>query len=173
MEMNTRDKHLLGAVFLSACVAFVGGDLGAQNPVAPIQISNVIGLANALAIRPLMGVGYTAGATAVINSEAQLDGAAGTPSDCVYVDGTTGPCGGGTNGSVPNFSDGETPQGLVNGSNPTFALANTPIAGSVHVFDNGIRMQYGIDLSVSGKSITFMANSIPQSGATLLVDYRF
>lgn len=69
-----------------------------------------------------------------------------------------------------SFVDQEVPTGLINSSNVTYTLANTPIAGSVHVYLNGIRMKTTGDYSISGTTITFV--SAPQTGDTLIADYR-
>lgn len=80
-----------------------------------------------------------------------------------------------TGGTNPSFADGETPSGTINGSNAAFTLANTPISGSVKVFLLGVRMRSGSgnDYQISGSTITFEAGQIPQSGAWILVDYRY
>ena len=81
-----------------------------------------------------------------------------------------------TNGSAiqrtANFVDEETPSGTVNGSNATFTLANTPIAGSVKLYKNGVRMHVGAgnDYTISTATIT-MATA-PLTGDVLIADYR-
>lgn len=72
-----------------------------------------------------------------------------------------------------NFADGETPSGTINGSNTTFTLANTPVAGSDHVYLNGIRQDAGAgnDYTISGATITYL--TAPVSGSKLRVDYRY
>lgn len=71
-----------------------------------------------------------------------------------------------------NFVDRETPSGSINGSNSTFNLANTPVAGSEHLYLNGILQQPGAsnDYTISGGTITM--NTAPISGDVLLVSYR-
>src|SRR4029077_21225026 len=56
------------------------------------------------------------------------------------------------------FVDRETPTGSVNGSNVTFTLANTPIAGSEHVYLNGLLQEPGAgnDYTISGATITYL-----------------
>ena len=94
-----------------------------------------MGLENELALRPQEGVGFTVGRAAVINTSGQIDGAAGNLSDCVRVDGSSGPCGSGGGGVLPSFSDGEMPAGTINGSNTVFTLAFTPSpAASLDLF---------------------------------------
>lgn len=68
------------------------------------------------------------------------------------------------------FVDGEVPSGAVNSSNVTFTLANTPIAGSVHVYLNGIRMKLTTDYTISGAVITFVI--APTTGDSVGADYR-
>lgn len=75
--------------------------------------------------------------------------------------------------STSNFVNGETPTGTVDGSNANFTLANTPTAGTVRVFVNGVRMNVGgsNDYTISGTTITFLTGAIPVSGDVILVDY--
>lgn len=81
----------------------------------------------------------------------------------------------GSLGGVPlaNFIGGETPSGTVNGSNPTFILANAPAAGTVHVYVDGLRMHAGAgnDYTISGGTLTFLTGAIPETGDVILVDY--
>jgi hypothetical protein len=59
----------------------------------------------------------------------------------------------------------------VNGSNTAFTLANTPQAGTVRLYQNGLRLFAGAgnDYTISGGTITFL--TAPSTGDTLLVDY--
>lgn len=66
--------------------------------------------------------------------------------------------------------ENEVPTGSVNDVNTNFTLANTPIAGSVKVFLNGLRMKPTTDYTVSGTTITFLI--APTTGDTILCDYR-
>lgn len=79
---------------------------------------------------------------------------------------------GATGGTVVNR---ETPSGTVNGSNDTFTLAETPIAGSECVFVNGILQDAGSgnDYQISGDTITFESGAIPQSGDKIRVNYIY
>lgn len=139
-----------------------------------IDISDVTGLENQLAIRPQEGVNFGVGLTAVINSSGEIDGASGNPSDCVRVDGSSGPCGSGSGGIVPSYSDGEIPSGAINGSNTSFTLAYAPSpAESLSLYRNGLMMDQGIDYTLSGNVITFLTASTPQSGDLLLASYRY
>jgi hypothetical protein len=75
---------------------------------------------------------------------------------------------------VANFVYNEVPTGTVNGVNTDFTLANTPTAGTVAVYKNGIRQLVGAgnDYTISGTTITFLADNIPQTGDNLIVDYQ-
>ena len=150
----------------------VGGGGGVGNLTGTISISSVIGLTSALAVLPIEGVGYAPGLAAVINASGQISGASGNLGDCVRVDGSSGPCGGG--GVLPQFSDGETPSGAVNGLNTAFTLAFPPSpTSSVQVYLNGLRMSLGVDYGVSGSTITFVPASLPQIGDILTASYRY
>jgi hypothetical protein len=65
----------------------------------------------------------------------------------------------------------ETPSGSVNGSNTTFTLANTPVAGSEEVFLNGILQEPGAgnDYTISGATITYL--TAPPTNDRLRVSY--
>lgn len=71
------------------------------------------------------------------------------------------------------FVDGETPSGDVDDVNTVFTLANNPIAASVKVYQNGIRLNETDDYTIDGDEITFVTP--PESGPPsdiILVDYR-
>lgn len=73
-----------------------------------------------------------------------------------------------------NFVTREIPSGTINGSNATFTLANTPTAGTEEVFVNGILQNVGAgnDYTITGATITFLSGAIPQTGDSVLVNYR-
>jgi hypothetical protein len=73
-----------------------------------------------------------------------------------------------------NFVNDEVPSGTVNGVNVTFTIANTPVAGSVEIYVNGIKQKQGAsdDFTNTTTTITFTAGAIPQTGDVLLVNYR-
>lgn len=75
-----------------------------------------------------------------------------------------------------SFVTREIPTGAINGTNATFTLANTPIAGTEEVFVNGILQNVGSgnDYTISGATITFSSSpdARPQTGDTVLVNYR-
>jgi hypothetical protein len=141
-----------------------------SDSVAPTtQESDVVGLISDLGARPLKGPGYAPGRVAVVDSTGSLEGATGNPSDCVRVDGSTGPCG----GSPPGFVDGESLSGTVDGSNITFNLSTVPNpASSLAVYRNGMLQQLGQDYTLNGSSVQFAAAAVPQPGDTLLASYR-
>ena len=150
-----------------------GSVVGPAPVSSPVQISDVVGLSNALALTTQKGVGFAISRAAVINSSGQIDGAAGNLSDCVRVDGTSGPCGSG-GGVLPSFADGEIPGGSVNGSNAVFTLAFTPSPpANLLLFRNGLRLDRGQDYTLAGSTITFFLGSIPQPGDLLLASYRY
>jgi hypothetical protein len=143
-----------------------GGDTAAPTPV---QQSDVIGLLSDLGARPLKGPAYAAGRVAWVNATGALETVVGSPSDCVRVDGTSGPCG----GSQPGFTDNEVPAGLVDGANTSFTLSAVPVpAESVVLYRNGVLQKAGLDYTLAGNTIQFAAGAAPQQGDTLLASYR-
>ena len=74
--------------------------------------------------------------------------------------------------SNTNFVDKEIPSGSINGSNTAFTLANTPVAGSEHVFLNGVFQESGAgnDYTISGTAITML--TAPLTGEKIRVSYR-
>jgi hypothetical protein len=92
----------------------------------------------------------------------------GAPTDCVRVDGSSGPCG----GVPPNFADNDTPAGVVDGASTAFTLTDVPNpATSLTIYRNGVLQKVGQDFSLSGSQITFLGTP-PQPGDTLLASYR-
>ncbi len=142
----------------------------------PVQISDVVGLANALALLPAKGAGFALGRAAVINQSGQIDAATGNLGDCVRVDGTSGPCGSGSGagGLLPLFSDGEIPAGAINGSNPLFTLNFLPSPEtSLDLYRNGLLLKAGSDYVLSGNRVSFILGLAPQTGDQLLASYRY
>ena len=151
-----------------------GTVVGPPPVISPVQIGDVIGLANELEVRPMRGVGFGIGRAAVINSSGQLDGASGSLGDCVRVDGSSGPCGGGGGGTAGLFGDGEVPGGAVNSSNTSFTLAHAPDPpASLQLFRNGLLMRDSSDYTLTGSVATFFVASTPQTGDLLTASYRF
>ena len=139
------------------------------SPQTPIPESAVTGLTNDLSLRPMKGTGFALGSVAMIDSAGAIDAVIGNPSDCVFVDGSSGPCG----GAGPLFSDGEVPGGTVNGNNTTFTLANAPSpAASLALFRNGIAQKATVDYTLTGSTVQFLTGAVPQPGDTLLAWYR-
>ena len=150
-----------------------GTVIGPAAVTTPIQIGDVTGLQNELAVRPMRGVGFAVGRAAVINQAAQIDGAAGTPSDCLRVDGSSGPCGAGGGVGVA-FADSEPPTGPINGTNNIFMLNFTPSPpSSLDLYRNGVRLTSGSDYLLSIKTITFFQASLPNTGDLLAASYRY
>ncbi|HUA87127.1 MAG TPA: hypothetical protein VMB85_24895 [Bryobacteraceae bacterium] len=151
-----------------------GTVVGPAPVTTAIDISDVTGLQNQLTIRPQEGVSFTVGRAAVIDTSGEIDGASGNLSDCVRVDGSSGPCGSGGSGVLPSFSDEETPAGTINGSNTAFTLAYSPSpAASLLLYLNGLLMTQGVDYTLNGNAITFLPASIPQTGDVVTASYRY
>jgi len=140
----------------------------------PIQESDVVGLVADLAVRPVKGPGYGPSRAAFINASGALEAVVGNLSDCVRVDGTAAPCGsGGGGGGGPLFVDGETPAGLINGTNAVFTLGDSPAPGAtLALYRNGLLQKQDLDYTLSGNVITFAGASVPQAGDVLTAWYR-
>jgi hypothetical protein len=152
-------------------VALPAGSVSGSAPAAAtlIAISDVTGLQSALNVRPLEGTSFAISRSAVIDATGAIDGATGNLSDCLHVDGTSGPC---SSNSI-TFVDGEVPSGATNGSNTSFTLANVPNpSSSLALFRNGLRLNQGVDYTISANGITFQSGTVPQNGDTLLASYR-
>jgi hypothetical protein len=150
----------------------VVGPTGPSAITAPVQIGDVVGLSNALAVRPQEGVGFAIGRTAVINQAGQIDASTGALAYCVHVDGSSGPCSGG--GIVPSFSDAEQPAGAIDGNNTVFTLLHAPSpVNSLILFRNGLALLHGFDYTIAGSIITVSLGSIPQPGDLLTASYRY
>lgn len=74
--------------------------------------------------------------------------------------------------SNSNFVDKEIPSGAINGSNTAYTLANTPVAGSEHVYVNGLLQESGAgnDYTISAASITMITPLL--TGEKIRVTYR-
>jgi hypothetical protein len=143
----------------------------ADTAAATLQESDVAGLISDLGARPLKGPGYAGGRVAVVNPAGSLESVTGSPSDCVRVDGSSGPCG--DAGGLPSFVDGDSPSGIVDGSNTIFMLSAFPNpASSMAVYRNGVLQSSVRDYNVTGNAVQFVAAAAPQPGDTLLASYR-
>ncbi len=145
-----------------------GIGLGTSQSGTTTQIteSSVLGLQADLAQRPLKGVGFGTDAVAMVDDNGQIETVVGDVGDCVFVDGTAGPC------AQPTFSDAETPGGTVDGTNHTLTLANTPLGSSLMLFRNGLFLTPNFDYTLSGSTIQFVTGAVPQPGDTLTASYR-
>lgn len=74
--------------------------------------------------------------------------------------------------ATPNFVGEEIPAGAIDGVNNTFNLAFAPVAGSLFLFLNGMKMIRGTAFTLAGNVITFLAGWIPQVGDSLEAYYR-
>ena len=146
------------------------GGSGSAGGLTGTPESSTTNLVSDLNARPIKGPGFGTNAVALINQNGQIETVVGNPDDCVYVDGTTGPCTAGVN--IPAFVNGELPVGVVNGLNATFTLANTPSASSLLLFRNGLLVQAGGDYTLTGSTIQFGGAAIPQPLDTLVAQYR-
>ncbi len=63
---------------------------------------------------------------------------------------------------------GETPGGAANGTNTTFTTSNTPLAGTLRLYLNGVRL-LNSQWTLAGTSVTL--TTAPQPGDVLAVDY--
>jgi hypothetical protein len=143
--------------------------VGADTVTTTVQEADVVGLISDLGARPLKGPGYAAGRVAFVNSTGAIETVTGAPTDCVRVDGTSGPCG----GTPPGFVDGDAPAGLVDGANTAFTLSGEPNpAASLTVYRNGMLQKPGQDFTLSGNQIQFVTAAAPQPGDTLAANYR-
>ena len=151
---------------------------GGGNQVLPppnqtqIEESDVLGLVDDLAARPLKGPGYAPFRTAYISGTGTLEAVEGNLADCVRVDGTAGPCDLVVN-TGPEFVNGETPAGLVNGSNAVFTLASIPSPpSSLALYRNGVLQKESVDYALTNNVITFATLSTPQLNDILACSYR-
>ena len=137
--------------------------------VTIISIADVTGLQTALNLRPPEGTNFAISRSAVIDATGAIDAAAGNLSDCLHVDGTSGPC----NSASITFIDAEVPAGTVDGSNTAFTLANVPNpSASLELFRNGLLLTQGGDYTLSGNAITFLTGAAPQPSDVLSAFYR-
>ncbi len=71
------------------------------------------------------------------------------------------------------FVDAETPSGATNGVNTLFTLVQAPNpSASLDVYRNGIHLAAGLDYTLNGNTITFIASIVPQTGDVLVCSYR-
>jgi hypothetical protein len=150
-------------------VSTTTGDTGATGPIPE---SDVTGLVADLAARPVEGPAFAPGAVAVVDAQGLIDSVSGNPTDCVFVNGSSGPCGSGS--GAYSFMDGDVPSGTVNGSNDLFTLAAVPNpATSLYLYRNGLLQEAGTDYTlINNNMVQFTTTGTPQVGDTLLANYR-
>lgn len=138
-------------------------------PGTSVPESSVVGLISDLGARPLKSPAFAAGRVAIVDATGMLASATGSPSDCVRVDGSSGPCG----DSSIGFVDSESLTGIIDGANTSFGLpaAPDPIS-SLAVYRNGILQKTGQDYSLTGSTVNFVVAGAPQPGDTLLASFR-
>jgi hypothetical protein len=161
--LHVRDVRIATS---SSGTAPAGADTSGTTTVAE---SSVVGLIADLGARPLKGAGFAAGRTAVVDALGALEAATGNATDCMHVDGSSGACG----GALPSFMDGDSPAGMVDGSNTSFTLSALPNpATSLAVYRNGVLQKVVQDYTLTNSTIQFVVASTPQPGDTLLASYR-
>jgi hypothetical protein len=147
------------------------GSVSGSAPAAVtlISIADVTGLQSALNIRAPEGTSFGISRSAVIDATGAIDAAMGNLSDCLHVDGTSGPC-----ASISTtFVDGEVPSGTINGANASFLLSNVPNPStSLALFRNGLLLTQGGDYTLSANAIAFATGAAPQPNDVLAAFYR-
>ena len=137
--------------------------------VTLVSIADITGLQSALNVRAIVGTGFSASRSAVIDATGAIDGAVGNPTDCLHVDGTSGPC----STFSTTFIDGEIPQGTLDGVNAAFVLANIPTpTTSLALYRNGLLLRAGGDYTLSNNNVTFQTGAVPQPNDVLAASYR-
>lgn len=145
---------------------------GSTTPPASLTVTDIAGLPDELAARPVKGFAFATDRILKSGSTGALESVQGNLADCIHVDGTSGPCGS-LSGGGPGFIDQEVPSGAINGSNTTFTLAQAPSpAASLQLYRNGIMLKANIDFGLIGTTIFFGSASTPQTGDLLLASYR-
>ena len=141
----------------------------APETIGPIAEADVVGLIADLGARPSKGSSFAAGRVAMVNSTGLLESVSGAATDCVRVDGSSGPCG----ALPPSFVDGDSPAGIVDGANAVFSISAAPDpVSSLAVYRNGLLQKLASDYTFSGRTVEFLPAAIPQPGDTLLASYR-
>lgn len=146
---------------------------GTASALASVLVADVTGLPQELDLRPVRGATYTPNRAAAIDSTGALGAVSGDLSDCVHVDGTSGPCGASGATESPLFVDAETPAGNVDGANANFTLLSAPSpVTSLSLYRNGVLQKQGFDYALAGNVVSFVAAALPQPGDVLLASYR-
>ncbi len=149
-----------------------GGQVLPPGQDTQILETDVLGLVDDLAARPLKGPGFAPSRMAYIDESGELEAVLGDLTDCVRVDGTAGPCDL-VASSGPGFVDAESPAGVIDGANTTFLLNEVPSpSSSLALFRNGVLQKDGLDYTIVNNVIEFGSVSIPQIGDILTASYR-
>jgi hypothetical protein len=104
---------------------------------------------------------------------ANKDGTAATPSLRTLGTGAQQAAAGNHGHPGATFVVGEVPDGAIDGTNDTFTLANTPVANTEAIYNNGLRLKQTVHYNISNNVITFTSGNIPQPGDILLADYQY
>ncbi len=156
------------------CTSNAGGTLGATAIAftaltvsgSLMAVNNLSDLANAATAFSNIKQAATESATGVVELATTAEALAGTDTTRSV-----------TAAGLKAHLDGriithETPSGTIDSTtgsdgNGTFALANTPLAGSVEVYVNGIRMDPGSgnDYQMSGSNVVFESGAYPLAGS--------
>jgi len=165
--VRVRDVRVASSAVSNAVPVGLTGGSGSSS--GPIPESDVVGLVADLDARPMEGPAFAAGRVAFVNALGAIDSVSGNGSDCLHVDGSSGACGAAT----PSFVDGDSPAGIVDGSNTAFTLSAVPNpASSLAVYRNGMLQKAVQDFTANGNALTFVTADAPQPGDTLLASYR-
>ena len=139
----------VAAVRLTQTLPPPGADLN-------VSVADVAGLDAVLADRPVKGPGWLAHRAVVADVNGKLAAASGALNDCVKVDGSAGPCGAGGGGGAPGTYAANVRPTRVSEVIWTLPDAPSP-ASSVICAVNGLRHTYGVDYTVAGNTITWVA----------------
>ncbi len=112
--------------------------------MADIKV-NIIGI-NELDFTPASGVTATLISPGVVELDIAGSGGGGTPFQ-------------------------ETPSGTMNSVNLVFTLSHTPITNTLIVFLNGVEQVVGVDIAVSGVTVTFTV--APEYDDTMKAVYTY
>lgn len=120
----------------------------------------------------LKGAGFAINKAIRANAAGDLTAVIGDATDCVRVNGTASPCSTGSGSALGVFA--EVPAGVIDGVNRIFTLTREPVAGTLRVHRNGMRLKLGTDYTLDANVITFNAgSSTPTVLDLLLADYQF
>lgn len=73
-----------------------------------------------------------------------------------------------------DFVDVEVPTGAIDGVNAAYTLAHAPVSSSLLLFKNGVLQRaVGVDYTLVGSTITYIAAAILQVGDTHVCSYRY